>query len=281
MWTYLNGKFVSEREAKISIFDRSYLYGEGVFETLRSYRGKPAFVEQHYQRLLKNAAQLNIAVPINFQTFHETLLELLGKNQLQDAVIRLTLSGIGDAFAQTRSLGTANLSIFVRSFERNEALYDTGVTLYASPTLVNDSTGVAGIKATSYLTKMIARQQAAEEKVYEVILRNHAGFWVEGSRTNLFIVKDEKIKTSATTEGLLPGVTRDVVLNLIQANDFVCEETKLNDQDLLTADEIFITGTTTEIMPVVRVTGALRWQCHAIGVVSQTLLQKYRELLTS
>ena len=240
---YLNNQFVDEAEAKISVFDRSYLYGTGVFETLRAYGGRPAWVFRHYQRLERSADALHLPLPFNHEQWSQVLAELLARNQLLESTIRATVSD--------------NTSIYCRPVNIDPKCYTQGVKILLCDNLRNNDAATAGIKSTSYLVKMLARQRAAEAGAYEAILKNQQDHWVEGSKTNLFVVQQGTVLTAPLPEGLLPGVTRDVVLEILRDNKIPCRETPITDNDLLKADEIFLTGSTTEVTPVAHLTGTL------------------------
>lgn len=254
--SWINGRLVDESQATISIFDRSYLYGEGVFETLRCYQAKPAFLAQHYQRLQKNCQHLQIPFNLSEQDFSHAIDQLLTKNKIAEAVVRVTVSLVGASFGVGRPPNAkTNITLFARPVELNPKLFETGVKAFCSQTLINDSAGVADIKATSYLTKMLARAEAARASAYETLLKNVQDNWAEGSRTNLFIVLDKTVITPPLTEGILNGITRQVVLEILTEKKIPHREAPITDLMLENAQEIFLTGSTSEVMPVREITG--------------------------
>lgn len=262
MKAWLNSKLVEEKNATISLFDRSYLYGEGIFETLRCYQGKPAFLDRHFRRLQKNGQRLKIALNLSEKELDHALHQLVAANQLKDAVCRITVSLVGASFGVDRPQeAKENITIFCRPVALNPKLFETGVTVWPSATLINDSPATANIKSTSYLIKMLARMEAAEQGCYETLLKNHQGYWVEGSRTNLFIVLDRVVITPPLTDGLLNGITREVVLEILREEDLVHREASISDAMLNNAQEIFLTGSTSEVMPV----------CEVVGLTKKTI----------
>ena len=264
-YVFLNGKFLDASQAHISIFDRSYLYGAGVFETLRAYGGKPAFADRHYERLARNADALRLSIPFNQKEWSQILAELLARNNLTDTTLRTTVSD--------------NTSIFCRPIDITPQLYISGAKVLLLDNPRNNDVVAAGIKSTSYVIKMLARQKATEAGAFDAVLKNQQNDWVEGSKTNFFIVRQGTVLTAPLTAGLLPGVTRDVVLEILREGSFSWKEALLTDADLKTADEIFLTGSSTEVMPVSCLTGCLE-RTLPVGPITQRLLQLYRKKIT-
>lgn len=277
MKVWCNGKIIEEEAATISIFDRSYLYGEGVFETLKSYSGKAALADRHFKRLQSNCRRLQIPLELSQEKFEQTLNHLLKENQLKEAAVRITMSLVGATFGVGRpEKSQTNINIFCRPILIDPKLYETGVRVLPLNSLVNDSPAIAGIKSTSYLTKMIARAEADKAGAYEAILKNVEGFWVEGSRTNLFIVLDKTVITPPLRDGILPGITREVVLEILNEKKIPHREDHLTDLMLQNAEEIFLTGSTSEVMPVCEITGLWKKE-PASKETALFLLQEYRK----
>ncbi len=275
MKCFLNGQLVDEAQARVSIFDRSYLYGEGVFETLRSYDGHVAFLDRHYNRLKKNCEALCIPLQVDVKTLGEWFEKTLRANDLKEASVRLTLSsqGASTGLAKPKSM-PVNLSIFCSPITIDLHLYQTGVETAITTSVINDEPKIAGIKSTNYLTKMRARDEAVATGVYEGLLTNSAGYIIEGSRTNLFLVQQGILLTAPFSDGLLPGVTREVVLELAAELGIALRETHITKELLQTADELFLTGTTTEIMGIHTVRGVTK-KSKTPGPVTQSLHQAY------
>ena len=266
-FAYLNGRFVNLDSAQVSIFDSSYLYGEGVFETLRVYNGKPAFADRHYSRLRRNAEILGLSIAITSDSWPTILEELLIRNSTKDAAIRATFS-------------RENISIFCKPVDINPALYSKGASLLLVDDLHNDSGTIAGIKSTNYLTQRLARACAERAGACEALLRNGQGHWVEGSKTNFFIIRNEKIITPPLDEGLLPGITREVLLEILKEKKILFEEKIILDIDLQQASEIFLTGTLTEVMSVSTLSGRID-RTLPVGPTSKKLLRAYRSRINS
>ncbi|OGQ04553.1 MAG: hypothetical protein A3F82_10895 [Deltaproteobacteria bacterium RIFCSPLOWO2_12_FULL_44_12] len=256
MKTWINGKLIDEREALIPMFDRAYLYGEGVFETLKSYSGKPAFVDRHYRRLTGNCKKLNIPLPLSEKEFEKALIDSLQANKLGDAAVRITVSTVGASFGLKRpDDASSNITIFCSPLTMDPKLFEAGVKVLPLTSFTNDSKDTAHIKSTSYIIKMMARAEAAKANVFESILKNDKGYWVEGSRTNFFLVLDKVVITSPLSDGLLPGITREVVLEILKEQKISHREDHVTDLMLKNAEEIFLTGSTAEVMPVCEIVG--------------------------
>src|SRR3989338_4663298 len=276
MKVWCNGKLIDEEKATVSIFDRSYLYGEGLFETLRCYHGRPAFADRHYRRLKKNCERLKTPLPLSEEAFAGALLELLQASQMKEAVARITVSTVGASFGTGRPENSpTHISVFCRPVTIDLKNFQNGVKVWPSTLLVNDAQATAGIKSTSYLIKMMARAEADQHGAYETLLKNHKGHWVEGSRTNFFIVLKGEIITPPLADGLLGGITREVVIEIIKKEKLPFREAHITDALLQNAEEIFLTGSTTEVMPVCEIMGMGQKEVVASST-AQHLLAAYR-----
>src|SRR3989338_8417188 len=268
MKCYLNGNIVDEAEAKISIYDRSYLYGEGVFETLRCYDAKPAFLPRHFRRLQNNCASLQIPLHIKIEKLGEEVQKLLNANGQKEAVVRLTISCEGAAFGIQKPSGMkTNLSIFSRPLQIDPKIYETGVEVAIPNSVINDAPQLAGIKSTNYLVKMKARDEAAVLGVHESLLINEKGYIIEGSRTNLFSVKNGVVLTPPLSDGLLPGITREVLIEIIRKKNIPFEEVHFTREMLKEVDELFLTGSTTEVLGIHTVRNVIKMKRAAVPVV--------------
>ncbi|MBI4124432.1 MAG: aminotransferase class IV family protein [Deltaproteobacteria bacterium] len=277
--SWINGKLVDESKAVLSIFDRSYLYGEGIFETLRCYGGKPAFLDRHYQRLRQNSRRLQIPLTLSEKDLRFAIGRLLKKNKMKEAVVRATVSLQGATFGvEIPKDPKVNLTLFCRPAALDPRLFEAGVKVFCSQNLINDSPGVADIKATSYLTKMLARAEAAKAGAYETLLKNAKGNWAEGSRTNLFVVLDRTVITPPLSEGILNGITRQVVLEILKEKKMAHREAPITDLMLNNAEEIFLTGSTSEVMPVGEVIGMIIRKTGPFPL-AKTLRLEYRRTL--
>lgn len=276
---YINGKIVPEGEALISVFDRSYLYGEGVFETMRVYNGRPAFCDMHYHRLKANCEKLKIELPVDEYAFEHDVVKTINANKVKDAVVRVTISPVGLSIGLARppKLST-NFVIIVRQFKgRPEEAYRRGVKIVLVESVFADDPDMAEIKSTNYLTKMIARLEVTGKKADEGLLQNRDGFILEGTATNLFVVKDGCLFTPPLSDGCLPGITRWVVMGLAEKLKIKCREKSIHLEDLRGVDEVFLTGSTSEILPVREIAGTFKKA--APGKTTLRLMQAYKEII--
>ncbi len=278
---YINGKLLLEQNACVSIFDRSYLYGEGAFETMRAYNGRPAFCDMHYHRLRSNCEKLQIELPLSENAFEHAIVKTLNSNKLKEAFIRVTVSavGINSGLARPKNMST-NFVIFTRALkERPKAIYQRGASVVLVKSVFGDDPDVAEIKSTNYLTKMLARLEVTKAKADEGIFQNRSGLILEGTASNIFVIKKGRIFTPPLADGCLPGITRWVVMGLAEELGIECVESSIRTVDLKNVDEIFLTGSTTEITPVYEVRGFFK-KTTVPGPVTKQLMATYRELIS-
>jgi len=276
---YINGKMFAEANAAISVFDRSYLYGEGAFETLRAYNGRPAFCDMHYHRLRANCEKLSIDLPVDEYAFEHAVIKTINANRLKNAHMRVTVSPVGVSVGIERpSKMKTNIVIFARPLkERPKEHYEKGARIVIVESVFADDPEMSEIKSTNYLTKMLARMEVSRKKADEGLLMNRSGSILEGSATNLFVVKDGVLFTPPLSDGCLPGITRWVVLGLAEGLKIPCRESSLRLTDIKKVDEIFLTGSTAEILPVREV--AKLTKKSAPGPVTRRLMKAYKELI--
>lgn len=242
-FAWVNQRRILESKATISIFDSAYLYGHGVFETLRASHGRVLFIKEHLQRLKKNARHLGIKLPYSKSLLAKEISGLLRQNKLQEATIRMTLS-------QTPS-GKAHLLITTRPFiPYPPSCYTRGGKLILIKSVYADAATIAGIKTTSYLTKILARKEIRKRRAVEGVLLNARGSITEGGSSNVFIVKKGVLYTPPLADALLPGIRRSIVMKLSKKLGIPCQEKSLRPSDLYKADEIFMTSTLKDILPI-------------------------------
>jgi branched-chain amino acid aminotransferase len=266
---FLNGEFLEDKAAKISPFDQGFLLGVGLFETMRAYQGKVFALERHLARLRKSAAEMGIDLPqIDLEKVIDKLLEV---NQLPDAYVRVTLTrGEGESFRQKPSSPT--LFAFARSFQGySEEVYKEGVEAIFAEFRKGQSPLLAH-KTTSFAENVLARLVAEKEGFFEAIFLSTSGEILEGSMSNLFLVKNDKLLTPPL-QNILPGITREVILEIAEKKGIKTEEVALTEGDLCEANEVFLTNSLIEVVPVVKVEGEtigkgkpgkLTWQIHQL-----------------
>ena len=256
-YVYLNGEFVPSEEATISVYDQGFLYGDGIFETFRSIGTHLYQFPQHYQRLHQSAEALNYPLTLNEAELEQILLELWHKNTLNDAYYRITMTrGRGQIGFQRSMDNDLTCLIIGREFKGFESsLYLQGIHLRVAETRRNAPEAInPKIKSISNLNSLLGKLEARTAGVFEVIMLNNKNQICEGASSNIFWIKDKWVFTPDASTGLLEGVTRSTIMRLCEEKlnlRVIAGEFKL--QDLKFADEVFITSTSLEVMPVVKV----------------------------
>lgn len=254
---YLNGQFVRSDQAMISVFDQGFLYGDGIFESFRSVGGRLYQFPQHYQRLRQSAEALCYPVTLSQQDLEAILLELQQRNGLTDAYFRITITrGKGQVGFHRGMDNDLTCLVVGREFQGfDSACYDEGIALRVARTRRNAPEAInPKIKSISNLNSLLGKLEAKAAGAFEVIMLNNREHICEGASSNIFWTRDQWVFTPDASTGLLEGVTRATIMRLCdeQLNlRVITGEYRL--QDLKFADEVFITSTSLEAMPVVRV----------------------------
>jgi len=277
----VNGQVVPEDAACVSVFDRGFLYGDGVFETLRVYNGKAFRTEAHWERLQRSAMLIRFELPFDESEYRDRLDRIIKVNGLEEAVARVTVSrGIGQR-SFTLNYEQRPTSVFTaKPFHRYpEEYYVKGVTaIFATTRRVNPDALNCAAKSANYLNSVLAKAEADDAGAFDAIMLNHDGLLTEGSVTNLFLVREAQIVTPSLDSGVLPGITRATVLQLAQSIGLESSETVLKTDDVLISDEVFLTNTTVEVLPVVRIgTGVIGDGLP--GRITRELHKAYRKLV--
>ena len=282
----VNGRLSGEREAVISVFDHGFLYGEGVYEVCRTYGGRVRLLARHLTRLRASASLIALPVPFSDEDLSTRIAETLAAAELlpwrpgsADAYVRLLLTrGVGELSYDPRACPEPSLVIIARPHTPPPpAVYEAGVDVAIVDVERNRREALnPRIKSNNLLNNALAMQQALERGAFEAVMRNHAGELAECSQSNLFVVRDGRVATPPLDAGLLPGITRAFVLELCAALELPADERALGDGDLLGADEAFLTSTTREVVPIVRVDGRAIGTGHP-GPVTRQILHAYRE----
>ncbi|MCD6526012.1 MAG: aminotransferase class IV [Desulfuromonas sp.] len=277
---YLNGEFVDSDQARVSVFDQGFLYGDGIFESFRSAGDQLYQFAQHYQRLCQSAAALNYPLPYSQQDLETILLELKRRNGLNDAYYRITITrGRGEiGFQRKMDDGDNDLTCLVmgREFQGFDPVtYEQGIALQVAQTRRTAPEAISPkIKSISNLNSLLGKLEAKAAGAFEVIMLNNKEHICEGASSNIFWTKDQWVFTPSASTGLLEGVTRSTIIRLCeqQLNLRVIDgEFKL--QDLKFSDEVFITSTSLEVMPVVKV-GDFTINQGQVGPIARRLRQQ-------
>jgi branched-chain amino acid aminotransferase len=275
---YLNGSFLPLKEAKISITDYAFLFGYSLFETMRAYRGKIFRLDDHLSRLEKSAAFLEISIKVS--DLRPAVLQILQRNELQDARVRLVVSaGEGAVTPDTRSCKSPTVLVIAVGYSPYPPeAYSRGFTAIISSIHRNSQSPLPGMKTSDLLESLLAKREARNAGVDDTIMLNEKGLVAEASSSNIFIVSNGVLKTPRLGEGLLPGITRQVIAELAAGTGVRLLETAIRQEELMTADEAFISNSMIEIMPLTRIEGRIIGTGES-GSVTRKLMSEYRALV--
>jgi branched-chain amino acid aminotransferase group I len=281
MKVYLDGRILDAEEACLPLNDRGVLFGDGLFETIRAYRGRPFRLDRHLARLREGCRVLRISgIPGNDEieeAIHALYRENVGEG---DAYVRLTVTG-GD-FDGTRNLTRSSAPRFFIMVKPLEGyppeFYGRGVRVTVSSVRRNSRSPLSRIKTNNYLEPLYAKQEAADRGYDDALFLNTEGYLAEGSTSNLFLVSGGTVKTPHADCGILPGITREAVLELCAELVLPAEEGFYALEDLKAAEEAFLTMTTGEIIPIREVDG-FRLSGPCPGAVTSRLMRAYRDLV--
>lgn len=277
MKIYINGEFFEPEKARVSVFDHGYLYGDGIFETLRSYREKIFRFDDHFARLQASAERIALDLPWEKDFCRELLQKSLQVNNSPDALLRLSISrGEGPPGLDPALCSNPTVVIIPRPFCGCTAEdYARGVSLSIVSVRKNLTEALdARIKSTNFLNNILAKIEAKKKEATEGILLNQDGFLTEGTVSNLFFVSSGVLCTPSTENGILEGVTRKVVLEIARKEKIAVVEGSFPPETLLQADEVFLTNTSWEVMPVTRVD---RKSCD-VGPITRRLMEAFHIL---
>jgi branched-chain amino acid aminotransferase len=258
MKIFIDGKFYSERDAKVSVFDHGFLYGDGVFEGIRAYHGRVFKLKEHIERLFYSAKAILLDIPMAPEKISEAVVNTCRVNKLRDSYIRLIVTrGVGSLGLNPRSCKNPSVIIIAGKIQiYPPELYSRGMEIVTVPTVRNLHSALnPAVKSLNYLNNILAKIEANNAGVEEAIMLNADGFVSECTADNLFIIKNGEVFTPPLSAGALYGITRQTVIELARQAGIKVSEPNLTRYDLFNADECFITGTGAEIMPVIKIDG--------------------------
>jgi branched-chain amino acid aminotransferase len=279
----INGRLYDKEDAKISVYDHGLLYGDGVFEGIRSYGGKVFRLEEHLDRLWDSAKAIWLEIPISKQEMTKAIEETLAANGIKDGYIRLVV---------TRGAGTLGLdpnrtsdpqviviadhiALYPEDYYRKGLEIVTASTMRAHPATLNPR-----IKSLNYLNNILAKIEGLQAGCIEALMLNHKGEVAECTGDNIFIVKNGVLLTPPTDAGILEGITRAAVMELARDSKREVGEIALTRHDVYVADECFLTGTAAEVVPVVKVDARVIGD-GTPGPVTRDLMDRFRKLTRS
>jgi branched-chain amino acid aminotransferase len=258
MKIFIDGKFYSERDAKISVFDHGLLYGDGVFEGIRAYHGRVFKLKEHIDRLLCSAKAILLEIPMSHAQLMKATVETCRANKIRDGYVRLVVTrGVGTLGLSPNRCERPSVIIIAGKIQLYPPeLYQRGMELVTVPTTRNLHNALnPAIKSLNYLNNILAKIEANNAGAEEAIMLNAEGFVAECTGDNLFILKDRVLSTPPLSAGALYGITRQTVIELAEEAGLKVSDPNLTRYDLFNADECFITGTAAEIVPVVKIDG--------------------------
>lgn len=278
-YIYLNGHYVLKNEAKISIFDRGFLYGDGLFETMRSYDGKIFKLKEHLDRLYNSSRELSIEVRFNKIQLEKDIYGLLKMNDLRNAYIRLTVSrGASEEGIVPSNKNESTVVIFAKEFHSYpDFLYENGMKTIIVKARQDQSSVLVKHKTLNFLISVLAKIEVKEAGVDEGIFLNYNDSVAEGAVSNIFIVKNNVLITPANEDGILPGITRETVIELAKELLLEIEERHIKKEEIFSCGECFLTNSLMEIMPVALVDG-VRIGNGRVGKITKLLSANYKKL---
>ncbi len=277
---FLNDKLVEKEQATVSVFDHGLLYGDGVFEGIRSYNGLIFKFQEHLDRLFESARTLMLEIPMTKAGLEKATIDTLKANHLKDAYIRLVVTrGVGDLGLDPRKCAKATLFIITDKIALYpKEYYEKGLVLATVPTVRNHPEALnPQLKTLNYLNNILAKIEATNAGVDEAILLNSLGYVTECTGENIFMVKNKKVLTPPPYVGILKGITREVVMRLARLAGFEVREDVFTRHDLYTADEVFLTGTAAEIVPVIKIDNRIIGAGRP-GQATLNLIKEFRKL---
>jgi len=280
---YVNGSLVPAEEARISVFDHGFLYGYGLFETMRAYNGKIFLLERHISRLCRSAATVGLGANLDKDNIAGACIQTLEANNLKDARLRLTITGgEADAFPWAAKGIAPTVVIEAKPYTPASAeKYARGYKICLTSVRRSKKSILSHIKSTSYIASTLAKIEAAGQGADEALLLNEDGYLTEGGSSNVFFVRSSRLVTPSIESGILPGITRDVVIELADEMDISVTEGTVGVAIIRQCEEAFLTNSVMGIMPL---TEAIDKTGRAViigsgkpGPITRQLMDAYQE----
>lgn len=280
MKIFIDGKYYSEKDAKVSVFDHGLLYGDGIFEGIRIYHGRVFKLKEHIDRLFYSAKAILLNMPMTHAELMAATVETCRKNKLRDGYIRLVVTrGVGNLGLNPNKCKKASVIIIADKIQLYpEEYYQKGLVIITVPTTRNLHSALnPAIKSLNYLNNILAKIEANNAGCEEAIMLNSEGFVAECTGDNVFIVKSGELLTPPLSAGALYGITRGTVMDIARETGLKVSEPTLTRYDLFNADECFLTGTGAEIVPVVKIDGRVIGSGKP-GKITRMLEERYHAL---
>jgi len=277
---YINGQLLDKENAMISVFDHGLLYGDGVFEVMRSYGGKVFRLKQHLDRLWNSAKTIWLEIPMSRDDMAKAVTDTLAANQIKDGYIRLVVTrGAGTLGLDPNRCShpqviiiTDKIELYPEDFYRNGLEIVTASTMRNHPGALNPR-----IKSLNYLNNILAKIEGLKAGCIEALMLNHKGEVAEATGDNIFLVRGGILQTPPLDAGILEGITRDAVIELARAAGIEVREMALTRHDVYIADECFLTGSAAEVIPVVKIDNGTVGDGKT-GPITRDLIARFRKL---
>jgi branched-chain amino acid aminotransferase len=281
---YVDGEWYPKSRASISVFDHGMLYGDGVFEGIRGYNGIIFQFKEHLERLYSSAKSIKLQIPLPPDVMTKAVVETLKRNGLKDAYIRLVVTrGVGDLGVDPRKCRKASVIIITEYADPSfgAVAKQRGISVIIS-SVRRDAVDATTheIKSLNYLNSVLAKLEALDAGADDALMLDRNGFVSEATTTNLFIVKKSEIYTPPSTAGILPGVTRKRIIKLARELEYRVIERGLTPYDVTNADEAFLTGTLSEVVPLVKVRG-IEIADGKVGPVTRKIMEAFVKIRAS
>jgi branched-chain amino acid aminotransferase len=276
---FIDGKFYSREDAKISVFDHTFLYGDGVFEGIRIYEGCIFRLKQHLERLYDSARYIMLDIPMNIDELVEATAETVRKNEIRNGYIRLVCTrGVGTLGLAPWLCPKGSVVIIADSIKLYpEEYYEKGLVLITVPTMRNRVEALnARVKSCNYLNNILAKIEAHNSGYIEALMLDQNGYVVECTGDNVFLVKNNELLTPPTYLGALEGITRNLVIEIAENKGYRVRQVPFTRFDIFTADELFLTGTAAEIIPVIELDKRMIGDGNP-GYITRELITIFRE----
>lgn len=280
MKIYLSGRLVDKEQAVVSVFDHGLLYGDGIFEGIRVYGGKVFLLKEHIDRLYESAKAIRLEIPMTPAAMIQATKDTVAANSIGDGYVRLVVTrGAGSLGLDIRRTSNPQVIIIADTITLYpREIYENGMNLITASTIRNHPAALpARIKSLNYLNNILAKIEGTDAGTVEALMLNHKGEVAECTGDNIFILKNGVLKTPSPDAGILEGITRDAVLRLAREAGIPTQETTLIRHDLYVADEMFLTGTAAEVVPVVSLDGRKIGDGNP-GPITRRLLELFQAL---
>jgi branched-chain amino acid aminotransferase len=280
---WINGKLYAKEDAKVSVYDHGLLYGDGVFEGLRSYGGKVFRLEEHLKRLWNSAKAILLEIPMSAEAVGRAINDTLAANGIKDGYIRLVVTrGAGTLGLDPNRTSDPQIIIITDHIAvYPEELYREGLEIITASTLRNHPQALnPRIKSLNYLNNILAKIECMQADCMEALMLNHKGEVAECTADNIFLVRDGVLLTPPTSAGVLEGITRQAVIDLAREAGYEVREVSLTRHDVYIADECFLTGTAVEVIAVVKV-DSRKIGAGTPGPITRDLKERFYKLARS